>query len=150
MTQTHQQIVVEVSKVINAPVEKVFKAWTEPDQLGKWLRGCAEMDSRVEQDVRVDGQYRIECVTSCDGKFHVMTGTYKEIVPNEKLVFSWNNNYDQFPAKDTLVTVTFVARGKATEVTIKHTNFVVQTTAEGHNGGWLACLENLAGLVGTT
>jgi uncharacterized protein YndB with AHSA1/START domain len=147
MTQTQQNMTVEVSKVINAPVEKVFEAWTEPDQLSKWLRGKLATGTRAEQDVRIGGQYRIENTTGCEGKPVVVTGTYKEIVPNKKLVFTWTHSSEDFPAKDTLVTVTFVAKGNSTEVIIKHTNFATQASAERHNMGWEACLENLAGLL---
>jgi uncharacterized protein YndB with AHSA1/START domain len=76
----------------------------------------------------------------------LISGTYKEIVPDKKLVFTWTHSLEEF-AKDTLVTVTFVARGNGTEVIIKHTNFTAQATADKHNIGWEACLENLAGLI---
>lgn len=147
MTQTQQQpLTVEVSKVISAPVERVFKAWTEPDQLSKWLGGNMVTDVRVQQDVRPGGEYRIE-TNKVDGSCGMITGTYKEIVPNKKLVFTWSHDSDEFPTKDTLVTVEFTAKGSTTEVVIKHTKFAAQPTAERHNIGWTQSLEKLATIV---
>ncbi len=137
---------VEVRKVINAPVDKVFKAWTDPDQISKWFLSCeSTADTRIEQDVRTGGQYRIDSIGS-ENKNVSMTGTYQEVIPNKKLVFSWTNNSQDAPAKDTLVTVEFIAKGDGTEVILKHTNFVDQATAERHNMGWTRLLENLANL----
>jgi len=139
---------VEVRRVINAPIEKVFRAWTEPDQLSKWLGGNAVAGVRVDQDVRVGGSYRVDFdYAGCEGRSGFMTGTYKEVVPNKKLVFTWTNSSDEFPAKDTVVTVEFFARDKNTEVIIKHSNFVAQATADRHKSGWEQSLEKLAGLL---
>jgi uncharacterized protein YndB with AHSA1/START domain len=146
MTQTQQKLTVEVSKVINAPVERVFKAWTDPEQLKKWLGGNMINSMTVQQDLRAGGKYKIDSIKA-DGTTGLITGAYQEIVPNKKLVFSWDNNSEEFPAKDTLVTVEFASRGKSTEVTIKHTKFVAQATAEKHNMGWTASLEKLAAIL---
>lgn len=145
MTQIQQTITVEVSKLISAPVEKVFKAWIDPALMSKWFySGDVNAGMRFEQDVRVGGKYRIDSPTCEEGKGASMSGIYKEIVPNKKLVFTWTNSSQEFPANDTLVTVEFVAKGDSTEVIIKHTNFVAQATAERHNMGWTALIEKLA------
>lgn len=146
MTQTQEKLTVEASRIINAPVEKVFKAWVEPDQFNKWFGGNYVKSVQVKQDVRVGGEYTIDSV-KCEGEScGLVTGIYKEIIPNKKLVFTWTTNSEEFPAKDTLVTVEFIARDKSTEVVIKHTNFATQPTAQRHNLGWDACLEKLAEL----
>src|SRR5277367_2219789 len=96
----NETITVEVKKEIKAPAEKLFKAWTEPDQMVKWMGGNMVTSVRVDQDLRIGGQYRFSTVKP-DGKTGVTTGTYKEIIPNKKLVYTWSNDYADAPAKDT-------------------------------------------------
>lgn len=142
-TQT-QAMTVEVKKLISAPVERVYQAWTDPTQLSKWF-GCSKVvNLQVELDLRVDGQYRMDAETCENNKAGLVTGTYKEIVPNKKLVFTWNNDSQEFPANDTLVTVEFIDKGKSTEVVIKHTRFQIEKTAQAHNMGWSESLDKLS------
>lgn len=136
----------EITRTINAPVEKVFRAWTEPEQLGKWF-GCDQVHgATVLQDLRVGGQYRIDAACS-DGNAALVTGTFKEIVPNQKLVYTWTNSSTEFPARDTLVTVEFFAKGSSTEIHLVHSNFALDRSAEGHTNGWQQCLDKLAQFV---
>jgi len=138
---------VEVSKLISAPVEKVYRAWTEPEQMNKWF-GCNRVSGvQVRQDFRIGGEFRIEAIGCADNKPKVVFGTFKKIVPNEILVFSWSNTSEEFPAKDTLVTVEFTRKGDSTLVTVKHTNFVLAETAQAHNMGWTESLDKLAEIV---
>jgi uncharacterized protein YndB with AHSA1/START domain len=135
-----------VSKIINAPVERVYRAWTDPDQITKWF-GCDNVqESKVTQDLRPGGKYSFNMIKS-DGSKSIVHGEYKEVTPNKKLVYTWTNNSDDFPAKDTIVSVEFVAIGNETEVRIKHSNFALAKSAEGHNAGWGSALEKLASFV---
>lgn len=140
-----KELTVLVSKVISAPVEKVFEAWTEPAILSKWF-GCNKVTSlNVENDLRVGGKYQMEANACEAGGPKLVSGEYKEIVANKKLVFTWTNSSEEFPAKDTLVTIEFHDKGGKTEVVIKHTNFAVEATRQAHNMGWTESLEKLEG-----
>jgi uncharacterized protein YndB with AHSA1/START domain len=135
-----------VSKIISAPVERVYKAWTDPNQIKMWF-GCDNVkESEITQDLRVGGKYSY-VTKAADGTTTTLEGEYKEVVPNKKLVYTWTNNSVEFPAKDTIVTIEFVASGNETEVRIKHSNFALAKSAEGHNAGWGRALENLASFV---
>jgi len=145
MTTNTQPLTLEIRKTVQAPVEKVFKGWTEPDQIRKWF-GCDKVASlKVSQDFRIGGEYRMDAQCH-DGTPVVVFGTFKEIVKNRKLVYSWTNNSEEHPAHDTLVTVEFIEKGTATEIVLKHTNFGTQAGLEGHSMGWENCLEKFAGL----
>jgi uncharacterized protein YndB with AHSA1/START domain len=155
MTTTQvQPTSLEISKTINAPVEKVFKAWTEPEQIAKWF-GCNRVANLcVKQDLRVGGEYRIEgdyvpgmqCGGADNKGAVAIYGQYKEIVINRKLVYTWTNSSTEHPAKDTLVSVEFIDRGNTTDLVLKHTNFALPASAEGHTQGWGECLEKFASL----
>ena len=147
MTSQTKAPTVEVSKLISAPVDKVYQAWTDPQQMCKWF-GCNNVSNvQVNQDLRVGGQYKIEALSCETNKSKSVFGTFKEIVPNKKLVFSWTNDSDEFPAHDTIVTVEFIDRSGKTEVVVRHTNFAVAHSVPGHSTGWQQCLDKLANLV---
>ncbi len=73
---------------LNAPVEKVYAAWTDPEKIVKWFGPDAGPVTRAETDLRVGGRYIIAFNTE-DGERHQVGGVYREVVPNEKLVFTW-------------------------------------------------------------
>jgi uncharacterized protein YndB with AHSA1/START domain len=144
----------QVSKVIRASREQVFEAWTKPDVIRQWFGGCNKEVANATNDLRVGGTYRIE-MQACeeraenkDVKVSIATGVYREIVPNEKLSFTWNGNWN--PGEETLVTVTLKdAEGGAfgTEVTITHERFLTTASMGGHEQGWVASLNRLAGFL---
>ena len=135
----------EMRKTLKAPVAKVFKAWTEPEQITKWF-GCGKTESvRVTQDFRVGGEYRVDLL--CDDDENVsMFGTFLEIERDSKLVYTWNNTSAEYPAKDTLVTVEFIDKGDTTEMILKHSKFDKPVIAQGHTMGWGASLDKFAAL----
>jgi len=136
-------MIVEVSKEISAPVDKVFKAWTDPNEMKKWF--CRDgSEIRIQQDFRVGGQYKKEVTKGCDGKPVCVSGIYKEIVPEKKLVYTWNNDSEDHGAQNTLVTVEFIDKGKSTIVNIKHSNFITEKAFTRHNSGWQEVLNKVA------
>jgi uncharacterized protein YndB with AHSA1/START domain len=103
----------------------------------------------VELDVRPGGRYVIE-IKQPDGVFYRGTGTYREVKPPEKLVFTWA--WTRTPHSDTagiqpsesLVTVELFARGNATEMVFTHEKFESEEIREAHNKGWIGSFDQLA------
>src|SRR5271168_486051 len=86
-----ENLTVTVRKTVKAPVEKAFRAWTEPNQMTKWF-GCDKVANvQVSQDFRVGGDYRITGESCDSGGAVAVYGTYEEIVQNKKVVYTWNN-----------------------------------------------------------
>ena len=77
-----------------------------------------------------------------NGEYSEVSGVYKEVVPNEKLVFSWA--WHSTPERQSQVTVLTRAEGKGTLLTLKHEQFFDQAAADGHKRGWTGTLEKLA------
>ena len=70
--------------------EKVWRAWTDPEAVKRWWGPMpGEPVSAAELDVRVGGRFRI-VFGGPQGTDHECAGTYKEVVPNRKLVFTWS------------------------------------------------------------
>jgi uncharacterized protein YndB with AHSA1/START domain len=87
---------------IEAPPEKIFRAWTEPEKITRWFGPGKVEVLHAEADARVGGRYRI-VARSPNGEQHEVSGTYREVVPNEKLVFTWA--WRSTPERESRVTV---------------------------------------------
>jgi uncharacterized protein YndB with AHSA1/START domain len=76
-----------------------------------------------------------------NGDEHNVGGVYREVVPNEKLVFTWA--WRSTPERESLVIVTFKADGEGTLLTLKHEMFFDEAARDGHYGGWSEALDKL-------
>ncbi len=164
MTQAEaaSEISLRISRTLNAPRELVFQAWTEPDRLKQWWRAHAGFSTPIaEVDLRVGGRYRLGMQPPDKDAPYVVVGTYREIRPPEKLVYTWawelnpsdgTSGAGSGPAADlgtgeTLVTVEFLNVGGKTEVVVTHEYFPDSHARDEHQGGWGGCLDQLAQLV---
>jgi uncharacterized protein YndB with AHSA1/START domain len=128
-----------ISRTYPASVERVFKAWTDANQLGQWFAPTDDYTTTASVDLRVGHEYRIAIVHK-GGNVHNVVGTYRVIEPPRKLVYTWR--WDGASA-DTLVTVDFTPDGDATKVTITHDQFTNTEDRDKHNEGWNGCLNRL-------
>src|ERR1700741_568913 len=78
---------VVLTRVFDAPRALVFRTWTEPQHLAKWWGPRDFTNPVCELDVRVGGRIFIE-MHAPDGTVYPMSGTLREIVVPERLVFS--------------------------------------------------------------
>src|SRR5262249_20762324 len=79
----------QVKRVVNTPREEVFRAWTQADELKRWFAPTDDHRVEVPQlELHVGGAYRFE-IHHKGGTVHRVHGIYREILPPEKLVFTW-------------------------------------------------------------
>ena len=132
----------QIRRTFAASREKVFRAWTEPEQLKKWFAPTDEYSTPIaEVDLRVGGRYRIQ-MRSPEGGLHTVRGNYREVQTLEKLVYTWD--WEDNPMGETLVTVEFRDLDEATEIVLTHEFFPNQEAQDKHNQGWTGCLDRLA------
>jgi uncharacterized protein YndB with AHSA1/START domain len=129
------ETVVRLKRTFAGPREKVFQAWTEPDQLKKWWGPKGATTPVVEIDLRVGGKYRFGMQFPEEDIFYV-SGIYQEVQPPEKLVFSWRWEKPDMDFGETQVTIVFHEAGNSTEVTLIHKNFPTKESCESHRQGW--------------
>jgi uncharacterized protein YndB with AHSA1/START domain len=125
----------------NAPPAKVFSAWTDPKKLGRWFCPPANEPLVAESDARVGGRYRI-VVRAPSGEEHDVSGTFREVVPDRKLVFTWA--WRTTPERESLVTVELEGDGEGTLLTLTHERFYDEAARDRHQAGWGAILDRLA------
>ena len=149
-------IKLQITRVFDAPREMVFKAWTDPDQFKQWF-GAAACDGAslqsVKVDARVGGKYRLQ-MRQANGEYFTSVGTYREVKPPERIVFTWEfekdgsgDEFGEVEPPEMLVTVEFKARGKQTELILTHEKFATTQSRDGHNEGWNRCLNALGEFV---
>jgi uncharacterized protein YndB with AHSA1/START domain len=126
---------------LNAAPAKVYAAWTDPEKITRWFgRSDAKPGSfQAEIDARIGGRYRVSFST--DDEYYEVGGIYREVVPNQKLVFSWA--WHSTPERESLVTVSLKPDGDGTLLTLTHEQLFDQAARDGHERGWLGALDKL-------
>lgn len=121
-----------VRRLLSAPLEEVFAAWTDADSLKQWLCPGSATVTAATADARVGGRFRV--VMRDRGRDYEHTGEYREVQPPNRLVFTWRS-----PAtggRDTLVTVELRPHGQGTEMVLTHERLPDQAAADQHTKGW--------------
>ena len=126
---------------LNAAPAKVYAAWTDPQKIIRWFgRADAIPGSlRAEIDARNGGRFRVSFST--DHEYYEVGGVYREVVPNERLVFSWA--WHSTPERESLVRVTLTPDGVGTLLTLQHEQLFDQAARDGHERGWIGALDKL-------
>jgi uncharacterized protein YndB with AHSA1/START domain len=141
--QVSTQPALQVKRTFQASRERAFRAWTDAKELARWFAPPSDYSTVVpELDLRVGGNYRIE-MHHKGGNVHRINGTYREIKPPEKIVFTWR--WEEGPAAhDSLVTVEFRDLGSSTEIQLTHEQLPSAEERGKHEHGWNLCLDHLA------
>jgi uncharacterized protein YndB with AHSA1/START domain len=127
---------------LNVPPAKVYAAWTDPQKMIQWFgRADAKPGSmRAEIDPRIGGRFRVR-FNAEDGEYYEVGGVYREVVPNQRLVFSWA--WHSTPERESQVTVTLQPDGDGTLLTVHHAQLFDQAARDGHERGWIGALDKL-------
>jgi uncharacterized protein YndB with AHSA1/START domain len=83
--------IVKLHRVFAAPVEKVFKAFTDADAMASWLPPYGFVCKVHSMDLKIGGKYKMTFINFTTGNGHSFGGEYLEIIPNELLKYT-----DQF------------------------------------------------------
>jgi len=141
-----------LTRLIDAPREKLYRAWTDPALLTQWFAPKPWSTPRAETDLRVGGSSTIVMADE-NGTEYPNTGQYLEIVPNEKLVFTDAFVGDWKPSAKPFMTVvlTFEDKGGKTlyTATVRHWTVEDRKAHEqmGFHEGWGLCANQLEELV---
>ena len=128
-----------------APPAKLFAAMTDPALIGRWFGPKGGTILLAETDPRVGGRYRIRMQAPESGEVHDVSGVYREVVPDERLVFSWA--WITTPERESLVAVELRPIEGGTELTLTHSQFHDEAARDRHREGWSELLERLEELL---
>lgn len=132
-----------LSRIYNAPPERVYDAWTNPGAVGKFLGPNPVNVVDIQMDVRAGGKYSLVMVRP-DGERLPVRGEYRDVQRPKRLSMTWrweeDNPADEY---DTLLTLQFLDRGGKTELVLTHEQFATAESRNNHQEGWTAILDQL-------
>jgi uncharacterized protein YndB with AHSA1/START domain len=141
-------IVLEMRRTIRTSREQAFAAWTDPSQLRQWFAVAEDFTTPLaEVDLKVGGRFRLGMKAPGDNPLLIVGGVYQEILPPEKLVFTWQWESADPDEPETLVTVEFYEGEGVTEIVLKHELFTDVMQRNKHGEGWAGCLDRLERLL---
>ncbi len=154
MTTTTDNKALIITRVFDLPVNKVWDAFTKPEECKKWWGPKGYTCPSASIDLKVGGKY-LHCMRSPEGVDMWSTGTYKEIIPQKKLVCTDSFSDEKgniIPAADLnmpgnwplelLVTLTFEEVNGKTKMTLDHKGLPPEIL-EDCEKGWQQCFDKL-------
>lgn len=131
---------VTIVRRFKASPAKVYAAITQPEQMMRWWGPDAGPTLRAEADVRPGGRFSI-VFRMLNGQEHNPTGVYLEVVPDKKLVFTWE--WPGMPERKSLVTFVLEPCDGGAELTLIHEQLPDEATRTSHEAGWGGLLDQL-------
>jgi uncharacterized protein YndB with AHSA1/START domain len=148
-TATHldQRPSLTITRRFRASPQKVYAAWTSAENLIQWFATAQAKPGSIaaDLDVRAGGRYRISFTDDKSGEYHEAGGIYREVVPNERLKFTWA--WHSTPERESLVTVELKPDTSGTLMIFTHAQFADQTARDNHERGWSKFFDTLEQVV---
>lgn len=137
---------VKLHRVLATRPEKVYRAFVEADAIASWLPPFGFLCTVHELDAREGGAHRMSFRNFTTGDSHSFGGTYVELVPGEKLVYTDRFDDPNMPG-EIMVTVTLKAVSVGTELHVEQQGIPDVIPVEACYLGWQQSLRKLASLV---
>lgn len=137
---------VQLHRVFTAPVEKLYRAFTDPDAMASWLPPYGFIAKVHSMDMKVGGKYRMSFTNFTTGSSHSFGGDYLDIKPNELLKYSDQFEDPNLPG-EMITTITFKAVSCGTELVAIQEGIPEMIPVEMCYLGWQESLEKLKKLV---
>ena len=136
-----------IVRTFDAPRALVFEMWTNPEYTLRWMGPRDYPATLFEQDVRVGGNWR-GCLSAADDPDRKLWqgGRYLEIVPPEKLVFT----FAWADGPETVVTVLLTEEAGRTRMVFHQTPFRTSSSRDGHGHGWNSAFDRMVDLLPQT
>ncbi|HET6542411.1 MAG TPA: SRPBCC family protein [Chryseolinea sp.] len=132
--ETAEKTAITVETLVNAPVEKVWKYWNEPEHIKGWAFASDDWHAPYsENDVRTDGKFKTTMAAK-DGSFSFdFEGVYTNVQPNKMIEYTMGDGRK--------VKIVFSEKENETKVT-ETFDPESENSAEMQRGGWQAILDN--------
>jgi uncharacterized protein YndB with AHSA1/START domain len=137
---------IRLHRVVAARPEKLYRAFLEPDAVASWLPPYGFLCTVHALDAKVGGRHRMSFRNFTTGESHAFGGTYLDLVPGERLVYTDSFEDPNLPG-EMKVTVSLKAVSVGTEVNIEQEGVPDIIPTEACYLGWQDSLDKLVKLV---
>src|SRR5438270_8759928 len=142
-----EKLSLEVKRLIKAPRDRVYAAWTDPAQLKQWFGPENVQTHDLVVDARVGGKFRWD-LTNSEGEKMTCRGEYRELQPGKKIVFTWQWEDDEdWENHISIVTVELEDAAGGTALRLTHEQLPNAESRDGHTRGWSSALNKLEKLL---
>jgi uncharacterized protein YndB with AHSA1/START domain len=138
-----EKLSLAIERLIKAPRERVYAAWTDPAQLKEWFGPENVQTDELMADARVGGKFRWD-LRNPEGEKMTARGEYRELEPGKKIVFTWGWDDDETWENHTsIVTVELSDCDGGTNLLLTHEQLPNEDSRDGHTRGWESALNKL-------
>ena len=142
-TEASADTTLTIVRSFEAPMDAVFEAWTKPEQLARWWGPEGVHVPEFKLDVRDGGNWRT-VMRGSQGD-NIVSGTYREVSPPDRLVFTWAWENDGERGYETVITISLRDLGGRTELTLTQEAFETVESRDNHGFGWNSSFDCLDG-----
>ena len=135
-------LTLELIASFSAPPERIFAMLTEPAELARWWGPSGFELPAAELDLSVNGRYRFTMKPPDGAPFH-LSGTFREIDPPGRLVYTFRWDEPTADDRETLVTLALDAHDGGTRVSLSQGRFATEERLVLHRDGWTDSFEKL-------
>jgi uncharacterized protein YndB with AHSA1/START domain len=133
----------EIKRVIKAPRQRVYAAWTDPAQMKQWFGPEKVQTRELIADARVGGEFRWDLINP-EGEEMTIRGEFRELKPDKKIVFTWHWKDDEvWKNHVSIVTIELSDANGGTELRLAHEQLPNEASRDGHTSGWNSVLDKL-------
>ena len=143
-SDTDETRTLRMTRVLPAPPARVYRAWTDKDQLGRWFGPKGATCTESDVDARIGGNYRLVLVGDDSGEKNTVTGTFEQLDPDYKIAFTWAWQQDDGSrGHETRIEVTLMPHEQGTEMHFFQQIFQDTPARDKHQGGWVGSFDSL-------
>jgi uncharacterized protein YndB with AHSA1/START domain len=154
MAESASGLILRMTRTFDAAPDRVFAAWTDPEQFGQWFGPAGMKTVSCEIDAKVGGAWRLMGEgKDIPGRHEAgrvrptVSGKYLEVEPPGRLVFTWawheRDDFGSPRGQESVVTVLFKPVGERTEMVFTQAVLKDQPSLEAHNRGWTESFDKL-------
>lgn len=142
-TKSASETTVKITRTVRAPIDRVFAAWTDASIVRQWWHGEDSITSDLVLQPRVGGDFRWE-FANAQGHKHIVHGEVFELVPREKISFTWTDDEEASSVHHDASRVTVDFReGRGVEIRLVHQRLEDAADRDAHERTWNAALDRL-------
>jgi uncharacterized protein YndB with AHSA1/START domain len=146
MTGVSDPLVLELTCTLDASLERIFRAITDPAELVKWWGPSGFTTPEIEMDLRIGGSYRLG-MQPPDGELFHLAGEFLEIDPPTRLAYTFRWEEPDPEDRETVVRVSLDAVADRTRLSLRHGEFATQARLALHKSGWTDSFQRLSELL---